>query len=127
MKSFVVILILIVAISSACGPTQPTDPVSVVHAFYDALNAGEVDRAMDLVGNDAKFITHPGVFTGQAQVRDYWQAEVDRGARFELSDVQAEGDTVKWSLKGTSGPVAFETTVEAVVQDGKIVSYNEDV
>ena len=126
MKTLIIVLILIVAVASACAPAQPTDPASVMQAFYDALTAGDVDEAMSYVADDAKFILFE-VHIGKTYARDIFQEEVDRNSHFELSDLKLEGDTVTWNLKRTSGPLVYETIVEAVVQDGKIVSYTEDV
>jgi ketosteroid isomerase-like protein len=125
MKSFTIAIIfmLVTVVASACGSTQPsTDPASVIQAFFEALNAGDLDGAMALVAEDAVFILHD-VYTEKAQVRDHYQGEIDRNAHYELSDIQVAGDVVTLRLKETSDIVEFEDPFEGVVQEGKIQSF----
>ena len=125
MKSATIVLmiVLVIAVGSACASTQPiTDPIEVIQAFHDALNSGDLDEAMSYVADDARFITFD-VDIGKAQVRDFFQGELDRNVHYELSDLILEGDTVIWNVRGTDDLGGFDAPVEAVVQGGKIVSY----
>ena len=73
-SSMLAILYISVALAaSGCGsPPTSTDPVSVIQAFYDAVNAGDVDRAMAFVADDVRLSTFLSPFpTEKAQVRDF--------------------------------------------------------
>ena len=122
MKHFSVagVLLLITVLTWACAPSQlSADPDSVVQAFYDALNERDLDRAMGLVAEDAKFITFT-VSSGQAEIRESLQKSIDRNTRYEVDNFQVDGDTVTWILRATADFVACERTMQAVVQNVKI-------
>ena len=127
MKSPTVVLMsmLVTLLASACATTQPiTEPVLVVEAFHDALNSGDLDAAMSYVTDHAKFITD-NVYIGKAEVRDFFQGEVDRNIHYQLSGLKLEGDIVTWNVHATSDLSGFENPAEALVQGGKIVSFTD--
>ena len=116
------ISVLTVLLVSACASPQPiTEPVAVIEAFFEALNEGDLDTAMSFVADDARFIT-VAAFVGKADIRDFYQESLDLGFQAELSDLRADGDNVSWMVKLTVGGGTFEGQLEAVVQDGLIVS-----
>jgi len=134
MKGYTVALIsvLTVLLVSACASTQPiTEPVAVIEAFHKALNDGDLDTAMSFVADDATFNIRGGptitTYTGTEKVQDYLQQVVDRNSQHELSDLMLEGDTVTWVLRKTSSLGESSGTEEAVVQDGKIESFDSNV
>ena len=121
--TIVIISMLVIAVGSACASTQPTtDPIAVIQAFHDALNSGDLDEAMSYVTDHAKFITD-NVYIGKAEVRDFFQGEVDRNTHYELSGLKLEGDIVTWNVQAASDLGGFESPSEALVRDGKIVSF----
>ncbi len=114
---------LVTLLAAACASTQPTtDPIAVIEAFHDALNSGDLDEAMSYVTDHAKFITD-NVYIGKAEVRDFFQGEIDRNIHFELTGLKLEGDIVTWNVRATSDLSGFERPAEALVQGGKIVSF----
>jgi ketosteroid isomerase-like protein len=119
--------VLLIFLASACASSQPiTEPVAVIEAFYDALNDGDLDTAMGFVADDASFVTiarTTTTYTGTAQVQDLLQKVVERNTQHELSDLIVEGDTVTWILRAKSALGSFSGPEEAVVQGGKIVSF----
>jgi len=126
MKGYTVALISVLMglLVSACASPQPiTEPVAVIEAFHEALNDGDLDAAMNFVADDARFIIDT-LHTGKAQVRDFYEGTIALNSQWELSDLEAEGDTVTWIAQGTNdrggnAPGPFQ----AVVQNGKIVSF----
>ncbi len=48
--------------SADAAPPAPADPISVVKAFYDAYNAGQIDKALEYVADDANFINPTGSY-----------------------------------------------------------------
>ena len=122
MKSPTIVLMtmLVTSLASACASTQPiTEPGPVIEAFYEALNGGDLDAAMSFVGQDAKFITF-SVFSGQAEIRESLQKSIDRNTRYEVDNIQVEGDTVTWILRASADFGACERPMQAVVQNVKI-------
>jgi len=123
--SIVLIFMMVIAVGSGCASTQPTtDPIAVIQAFHDALNSGDLDEAMSYVTDHAKFITD-NVYIGKAEVRGFFQGEVDRNIHYELSGLKLERDIVTWNVQAISDLGGFETPAEALVQGGKIVSFTD--
>ncbi len=118
-------LAVISLIACACGaPPANTDPASVIQAFYEAINAEDVDAAMTFVADDAEFSTAHGDGTGIAQVRDLIQFLVDSNYQYELRDFMVEGETVTWTYDVSSSTRHFEDiAAEAVIKAGKITAF----
>jgi len=127
-RTIVLMSMLVALLASACASTEPiTEPVAVIEAFYEALDDGDLDTAMGFVADDVSFTVQgaPNTITyaGKAQVRDRLQQVVDRNTQHELSDLTLEGDIVTWTLRATSTLGVSTGVDEAVVQSGKIVSF----
>ena len=123
---------LIAVLASACASAQPvTEPVSVIEAFYEAVNDGDLDTAMGFVDDDASFSIRGGpttaTYTGAVEIQDYLQQVIDRNSQHELIDLMLESDTVTWVLNMTNTLGKSSGVEEAVVQDGKIVSFKGNV
>ena len=125
MKSYTIVVMsmLVILLASACASARPiTEPVSVIEAFHEALNDGDIDAAMSFVAEDARFVTDD-IYTGKAEVRGFYERVLGSNPHFQLSDFKLEGDTVTWIAEVTRYEGGFPATpTEAVVQNGKIVS-----
>ena len=121
--TIVLVSMLVSLLASACASTQPiTEPVAVIEAFYEALNDGDLDAAISFVADDARLI-YDTLYVGKAEIRDFYQKELDRGYHSELSDLRADGDKVSWTEKVTSSLGVHDSPFEAVVQEGMIISF----
>ena len=124
---------MLTLLASACASSQPiTEPVAVVEAFYEALNDGDIDTAMGFVDDDVSFSFRGGGLdktneTGKSQFQEHFQQVLDRNTQHELSDLILEGDTVTWVLRATSTLGPNSGPEEAVIQEGRIVSFQSDV
>jgi len=128
----VLMSMLVTLLASACTSAQPiTEPVAVIEAFYEAVNDGDLDTAMGFVADDASFIIKGGptttTYTGTEEVQGYFQRLINRNSQHELSDLILEGDTVTWVLYVTSTLGESSGTEDAVVQAGKIASFQSRV
>jgi len=124
--SIVLMSMLVTVLASACASTQPiTEPVAVIEAFYEALNDGDLDTAMSFVADDARFIIDI-LYSGKAEIRDFYREDLGVGSQYELSDLRADGEEVSWTEKATIGAITYEDPYEAVVQEGMIVSLTQD-
>jgi len=130
----VMALMMIVA---GCSPAQssPTvpatpDPAGIISAYFMAVNAKDLDTAMTFVADDAVFsVGGPagGIKTGKDEIRAWLQSEVDRGITFEMSNVQVTGDKVTMAFKVfLNNRQVGEGVREAIVEDGKITSFQEE-
>lgn len=107
-------------------PTPTNDPLSaakVVQAFWNALEAGDLETAMAYVADD---ITCSGFchFTGKQVFGSYLQGYLDAGYVTKIADVKNVGNIVTYSwqvyrnglfLRGGEDDEVME------VEDGKIV------
>jgi len=108
--------------ASACASNRPvTEPVEVVEAFNDEMNAGDLDAAMNFIAEDAVFKIVQ-TFSGKSEIRDMLQEEIDNGMQAEIIDIRAEGDRVFWTLLVDFGAGKDEWSYDGIVQDGLIVS-----
>jgi ureidoacrylate peracid hydrolase len=122
------------ALAARSVAAATTDPLAIVEALDTACNAGDLEAVMALFAADAVVRQLPpppdgGVYRGTEQVRA-WFAPQLAGFRVDSHDREAHGDTVSWSAKMIADPLRqmgvrepVEVSAEAVVRDGKIVSF----
>jgi ketosteroid isomerase-like protein len=92
-----VVMMLVLASQSALA--QATDPLSVMKASLDAINAGNVDVAVATFADDAVFTTPTGSFKGKDQIRSAIMADVANHVQIEATNFQVAGDKVTYSFK----------------------------
>jgi hypothetical protein len=104
-------------------PSPSSDPGSVVAAFELARNRGDVDAALAFFANDATIRQRTTVFTGRDEIRRFLEGLTSRGRYPAISNRRIEGSRVLWGERtaGTNQNLP-ETSVEAVVVEGKIRS-----
>ncbi len=114
--------------------TTAHDPWSVIHALDEACNAHDLETAISFFADDAMARHTPppdgvGVYHGKEQIRSWFEPQIP-GFHVDARDHHTSGDTVRWSAMvthdvlqqmGQKQPV--EAHNEAVVRDGKIVSF----
>ncbi len=109
------VFILLVASASLLTPrataarAQATDPVSIVKAYYDAYNAGEIDKAVAYLSNNIIFVNPTGTYLGADKARENLEAIKKDGITFELSDFRNENGRVVYAYKVIIGGASVET------------------
>jgi hypothetical protein len=110
-----------------CGDGRPAsgDPIQIVKAFFDDMNAGESDKAMRYVSPKAVFDEPIGTFRGRAAIRGLLRREVFRDRIVvHHSNFRVHGDRVVYDYRLTQDPggtVAAGTDGLDIVKDGEIV------
>jgi limonene-1,2-epoxide hydrolase len=110
-----------------CGDGRPAsgDPVQIVKAFFDDMNAGQIDKAMRYVSPKAVFDEPIGTFRGRAAIRGLLRREVFRDRIVvHHSNFRVDGDRVVYDYRLTQDPggtVAAGSDGLDIVKDGKIV------
>ena len=110
-----------------CGGSASAsgDSAEIVKAFFDDLNAHQIDKAMRYVAPDAVFDEPIGTFTGRAAIRGLLRREVFRDRIVvHHSNFRVHGDRVVYDYRLTQYPfgiVAAGTDGLDIVKDGKIV------
>src|SRR5688572_22949745 len=120
------VVLLVMASQSALA--QATDPLSVMKASLDAVNASNVDAAVATFADDAVFTTPTGSFKGKDDIRRAIMADVANHVQIEATNFQVAADKVTYSFKQSNDRlrglgINFITgNSEAVIQNGKIMS-----
>jgi hypothetical protein len=113
---------------------QETDPLAVVNAWHDALNAYDIDAALSHFADGAEVTFVPplegsGVYSGKEQIRALYEGFVAANFDCTLSDCRVDGDTVTCIDTYTDedfqamGVDFIEGEWVGIVRDGKIQSY----
>ncbi|MBN1135257.1 MAG: nuclear transport factor 2 family protein [Anaerolineae bacterium] len=115
---------------------QETDPVSLIMAWNEAMNAGDADAALAFLADDA-FITlvpppmegHDGVFRGKEEIRAWWENLYALHGASTVSNCQVDGETLACVLNYTDdslkalGLDSIDNEFVVVVREGKIQTY----
>jgi ketosteroid isomerase-like protein len=111
---------------------QQADPIAVVTALDEALNAGRLESALALFGGDAA-VTFPGQpepnrFVGKEQIRGWLQSDISEGIHVEARVAgggragNVDGAPVAGGRR-ERGITLLKGQAAAVVRDGRIVSF----
>jgi hypothetical protein len=107
-------------------PTPTNDPLSaakIVQAFWNALNAGDLDTAMVYIHDDIKCANFCH-FSGKLIFESYLHGYVKAGYRTQIGDLKAVGNIVTYSWELYQNDL-FQRRGEEdemmEVQDGKII------
>ena len=98
------------------------DPAAVVQGFWDAVKEFDLEAAMAFIADDVQ--CRGGCYlNGKETLRGFLEARLKSGTVYEISDLQAEGDTVNYSYsKSRNGFLEVKDVKETMrVQNGKIV------
>jgi limonene-1,2-epoxide hydrolase len=111
---------------TVCGGAKPAspDPVQIVKAFFDAVNAHQIDKAMSYISPKAVFDEPIGTFTGRAAVRGLVRREVEHQVVFHHSNFRVHGGRVVYDFRITQYPTGIVATGDdglTIVKNGKIV------
>jgi hypothetical protein len=101
---------------------EPVDPAAIAQSFNKAVNDGDIEAAMALVAEDIK--CRGAVYlTGKQSYRSVIQADINSGARTEISDLKIEGDKVTYNWEGYSEAGFFlaRGTETLQIKDGLII------
>ncbi|HEX9837889.1 MAG TPA: nuclear transport factor 2 family protein [Anaerolineales bacterium] len=128
MNKFLLVLgwsVAFAMILAACGSadTSTTDSVTVLEDYYAALTAGDLEKAMSFVVDDAIFIDPMSKHVGIAEIRAGYAAQMNIGGKWEatnIKDTNGKGRLV-YDCKAFINDVPVYTgTGLTVVQNGKI-------
>jgi hypothetical protein len=129
MKKFT-LLLLISVLLTACSPA----PREVVNSWQEAMNAGDMDKALSYLAEDAVVTIIPamegdGVYNGHTEIRGWYEPLLASKGVTTLSGCNVDVETVTcldtYTDEGlkSMGVDFIEGEFVAVVRDGKIQSY----
>ena len=129
----VTVIVVMLALPVALH-AQETDPLAVVAALYEAVNAGDVEAALALYADDAVIYmpvpppNMPDTYTGKDEIRVWVENEIARNVEYVLLGTEVDGTTV---LAATSvaddvlrsfGLTSLVQTDEFTIEDGKVTA-----
>ena len=126
----IILLLLVAILLTACGPK----PQDVVNSWQEAMNAGDMDKALSYLAEDAAVAISPamegdGVYSGHAEIRGWYEPLLASKGVTTLSDCNVVGEIVTcldtYADEGlkSMGVDFIEGDFIAVVREGKIQSY----
>ena len=127
MKKLLVIASLsVVLVLVACGSadTSTADSVTVLEDYYAALTAGDLDKAMSYVADDAVFIDPMGKYVGLEEIRAAYVGQVNIGGKWEPSNIKDTNGKSRlvYDFKAYINDVlVYDGAGLTVVKDAKII------
>ena len=127
-RTIVLMMLLVLLALPTALYAQETDLEALITAYYEAVNAGDVESALSYFADDAVINIVPfGTHTGKEEIRAYLEGAVALNATLEPENLQVEGDTLTltvWysddDLRALS--LKLEGITEVTIQGGKIVT-----
>jgi hypothetical protein len=122
-------------LASMAAAQAGADPAAIVGAYETARNQKDIDTALSYFAADATITQRGSCYAGKVEIRKYLDALASRPRFAVIANRQTSGNHVTWTERaGSQGPgqqslsgplsnsAAFQQSVEAIVQDGKIRS-----
>lgn len=129
----VTVIVVMLALPMALH-AQETDPLAVVAALYEAVNAGDVEAALALYADDAVIYmpvpppNMPDTYTGKDEIRVWVENEVARNVEYVLLGTEVDGTrvvattSVADDVLRSFGLTSLVQTDEFTIEDGKVTA-----
>ncbi len=129
----VTVIVVMLALPVALH-AQETDPLAVVAALYEAVNAGDVEAALALYADDAVIYmpvpppNMPDTYTGKDEIRVWVENEVARNVEYVLLGTEVDGTrvvattSVADDVLRSFGLTSLVQTDEFTIEDGKVTA-----
>jgi limonene-1,2-epoxide hydrolase len=102
------------------------EPVLAVNHIFAALNSGDVDTAVNSFAEDAtaENLVRKETYSGVSEIRKMLDQMQREGRRFEIVEIQMNGDTITAKVEVSDGGLVWGTeTIEAVVKGGRLQTF----
>ena len=129
------ILLIIVAISllvacQSATPATPMDPTTVIDKYMAAINAHDVEGALQFVDKNAVYSPEGNQIKGKSEIRKFIETNVAQLVSVErVGEYKVDGERISWTERGLfknpfpgGTPIELITNLEAIVRNGKIIS-----
>jgi hypothetical protein len=131
-------LVLSGVVASMATAQAGADPAAIITAYETARNQRDIDTALSYFADDATVNQRSTTYSGKDEIRKFLDSISTRSRFSVVSERRTLGNRVTWTeraggqgpgqsqgqaLNGPlANPQAFQISVEAIVQDGKIRS-----
>jgi hypothetical protein len=100
-------------------PTAGSNPVDVVQSFFDAVNADDIDTAIDLVDDNVAFNIGSTTGVGKDDLRTYLEKQSANSVTYTAGNLQDTAGIVSFSLQTSDSTTATKNN-SAIVGDNLI-------
>jgi hypothetical protein len=131
-RNLILLTVVVISLLVACQSTtpEPIDPTSVIDAYIAAINAHDVEKALQFVANDAVYSPQGNQIKGKSEIRKFIEDNMTQLIRVErVGEYKVDGERVSWTEHGLfknpfpgGTPIEVVTDLEAIVQNGKITT-----
>ena len=120
---FAIAVASLLALFVAGAPAHAGADADLVAAYYDALNAKDIDKAMSFIAPDAVFINPNGTFSGAAEIKQSLEEGFAVELTFNLGNFREDAGRVVYDYEVLVAGEIVETGTDGltIVKDGKIV------
>lgn len=114
---------LFVALFGSVNLARAGADADLVAAYYAALNAKDMDKAMSFIAPDAVFSNPNGTFTGAAEIRKSLQNGFDAAVTFKLTNFRETDGRVVYDYEVLIAGDSVETGADGltILKGGKVV------
>jgi limonene-1,2-epoxide hydrolase len=131
-RNLSVLTVAVISLLIACQSTtpEPMDPTRVIDEYIAAINAHDVEKALQFVAEDAVYSPEGNQIKGKEEIRQFIEDNLAQLVSVErVGEYKVDGERVSWTERGLfknpfpgGTPIEVVTDLEAIVQNGKIVS-----
>jgi limonene-1,2-epoxide hydrolase len=132
-RNLIVLTFIGITLLVACQPAAPAtavDPTTVIDQYIAAINAHDVEAALQFVSNDAVFSPEGNQIKGKSEIKKFIEDNLAQLVSVKrVGEFKIDGEKVSWTERGQfrnpfPGGKVMEvvTNLEAIVRNGKIVS-----
>jgi hypothetical protein len=131
-RTLILLTVAVISLLVACQSTtpEPIDPTTVVDEYIAAINAHDVEKALQFVAEDAVYSPEGNQIKGKEEIRQFIEDNLAQLVSVErVGEYKVDGERVSWTEHGLfknpfpgGTPIGVVTDLEAIVQNGKIVS-----
>jgi hypothetical protein len=122
--------IMVVVTACQSNTPEPPDPTTVIDKYIAAIDAHDVEAALQFVAEDAVYRPEGDEIKGKSEIRKFIEDNVAQLVSVErVGEYKVDGEQVDWTEHGVfknpfgQGPnIEVVMNIEAVVRDGKIIS-----
>src|SRR6266540_2854599 len=131
-RNLILLTVVVISLLVACQSTtpEPIDPTIVIDEYIAAINAHDVEKALQFVASDAVFSPEGNQIKGKSEIRKFIEGNLAPLISVErVGEYKVDGEKVSWTERGRfrnpfpgGTDIEIVTNLEAIVRNGKIVS-----
>src|SRR6266498_2394145 len=103
-RNLIVLNLIGISLLVACQPATPATPINpttVIDQYIAAINAHDVERALQLVANDAVFSPEGSQIKGRSEIKKFIKDNIVQLISVKrVGEYKVDGEKVSWTERG---------------------------